>query len=416
MQDAEGIKRLLAEDQAKDVVIIGGGLIGVEVTEALVSKGCRVTIVEKLPQIFGMLDWEMARLVTQHMEAKGVKVLTDHTVVKFEGEGAVEKVVTDKETLAADMVVMAIGVRPAVGLAKDAGLAIGDFRALVVDGTMKTSDDNIYAVGDCVESKDRITGKACYMTMGSTANKHGRVAANNICGRKDIFPGVLGSTVCKVFDFTVGRTGLTEAAAKQEGYDVEVVLAPGPDRAHFMENAKPLLLKLVVDKKTRKLLGAQATGPGDVDKRIDVAAMTLAAKMTVDDLANMDLCYAPPYSPAMDNIITAANVARNKLDGYIEGISAKEVHEMKEAKKDFVFLDVRSQAESDEVRLSNSTLIPLGALRLRIDELPKNKEIIAFCKISLRGYEAALILKAAGFKKVRVMDGGVVMWPYRKEK
>jgi rhodanese-related sulfurtransferase len=181
-----------------------------------------------------------------------------------------------------------------------------------------------------------------------------------------------------------------------------------------MPTAAPLLLKLVVDSKTRRLLGAQATGPGAGDKRIDVAAMAITAGMTVDQLANADLCYAPPYSPAMDNVITAANVARNKLDGKMAGVSPQEVHQMMEGKEDFVLLDVRSPAEHEEVRLPGSTLIPLGALRERLDELPKQRDIVTFCKVSLRGYEAALILKAAQFEKVRVMDGGIAMWPYEK--
>ncbi|OPX22793.1 MAG: pyridine nucleotide-disulfide oxidoreductase, partial [Planctomycetales bacterium 4484_123] len=273
---------------------------------------------------------------------------------------------------------------------------------------------DIYAAGDCVECTHMVTGQSCYVPLGSTANKQGRVAAAGICGREERFPGVLGSTVCKVFDHCVARTGLTESEARQVGYEVVTVLAPAPDRAHYMPQARPLLLKLVVDAKTRRLLGAQSAGPGAGDKRIDAAAMAITAGMTVDDIANADLAYAPPYSSAMDNLITAANIARNKLDGLMTGVTPMEVHRMLEEKKDFVFLDVRSPGEYEEVRLPNSTLIPLGALRQRLGELPQDKEIITFCKISLRGYEAALILASAGFKRVRVMDGGVVMWPYEK--
>ena len=414
VHDAEGIKTVLAQDKARDVVIVGGGLIGVEATEALVEKGCRVTIVEMLPQILGMLDWEIARLVEKHMESHGVKVLTDTRVESFEGNEKVERVVTDQGELSADMVVLAIGVRPNVKLARDAGLEIGTTGAIQVDQRMCTSDPQVYAAGDCVECVHLLTGKPCYVPLGSTANKQGRVAANNICGASDIFPGVLGSTVCKVFDHCVGRTGLSEATARVLGHEVVTALAPAPDKAHFMPAAKPLLLKLVVDKKSRRLLGAQAAGPGAGDKRIDIAAMAITAGMTVDQLANADLCYAPPYAPAMDNIITAANVARNKLDGHMVGASPMEVHRMMEEEADFVFLDVRSPAEYEQVRLPGATLIPLGALRGRLDELPKDKEIVAFCKISLRGYEAALILKAAGFEKVRVMDGGIAMWPFEK--
>jgi rhodanese-related sulfurtransferase len=367
-----------------------------------------------LPQILGMLDWEIAKLVQHHMQSHGVKVLTGTKVESFEGQGRVRRVLTDQGTIPTDMVVLSIGVRPNVKLAQDAGLEIGARGAIKVDERMRTSDPDIYAVGDCVECKDLLTGQPCYVPLGSTANKQGRVAADNICGVDDTFPGVLGSTVCKVFDYCVARTGLTEAVAAKLGYDVVCAMAPAPDKAHFMPDAKPLLLKLVVEKNSRRLLGAQATGPGVGDKRIDVAAMAITAGMTVDQLANTDLCYAPPYAPAMDNIITAANVARNKLDGQMAGVSPIEVRRMMEDAADFVFLDVRSPAEYEQVRLPGATLIPLGVLRGRLDELPRHKDIVAFCKISLRGYEAALILKAAGFEKVRVMDGGIAMWPFEK--
>ncbi|HNT33594.1 MAG TPA: FAD-dependent oxidoreductase [bacterium] len=421
VHDAEGIKAILAEGKAQDVVIIGGGLIGVETTEALAAHGCRVTVVEMLPQILNMLDWEIAQLVEQHLESKGVRVMTATKALALEsrhGDGeCVTHVQTDKGDLPADMVILAIGVRPNVTLARKAGLSIGEKTgALCVDDHMRTSDPDIYAAGDCVECTDRLTGRPCFVPLGSTANKQGRVAAVNICGGNETFPGILGSTVCKVFDFCVARTGLTETGALSAGYEIVTSMAPGPDKAHYMPQSKPLLLKLVADKETGRLLGVQATGPGDGAKRIDVAATAISAGMTLDDIANLDLAYAPPYAPAMDNLITAANVARNKRDGLMVGISAQEVYRKIQDGADFFFLDVRSPQEYAEVRLPKSTLIPLGALRKRLNEIPKDKEIVAFCKISLRGYEAALVLKAAGYDNVKVLDGGVAMWPYEKEK
>lgn len=412
--DAEGIRALLAGAKGREVVMVGGGLIGVETVEALVQCGCRVTVVEMLPQILRMLDWEMARLVERHMESHGVKVMTNTQVNAFEGEGRVNGVLTSQGRLPADLVVLGIGVRPNVELARRAALQIGLTGAIQVDAGMRTSDPDIYAAGDCAESNDLVTGKPGYVPMGSTANKQGRVAAINICGGQDEFPGVLGSTVCRVFDFCVARTGLTEAAARQHGYEVTTVLVPESDQPHYMPTAKLLIIKLVVDTGTRKLLGAQAVGPGAGDKRMDVAAMAITAGMTVDQLSKVDLCYAPPYSPALDNIITAANVARNKLDGQFVGITPMEVKARLDAKEDFVLLDVRSPAEHQQENLAGSNLIPLGALRSRLGELPKEKEIVAFCKVSLRGYEAAKILQGAGFKRVRVMDGGMAVWPYEK--
>jgi NADPH-dependent 2,4-dienoyl-CoA reductase/sulfur reductase-like enzyme/rhodanese-related sulfurtransferase len=420
VHDAEGIKAMLAQGRAKDVVIIGGGLIGVETTEALATHGCRVTVVEMLPQILSMLDWEIARLVEQHLESKGVRALTNTKALAMESDAGTDDLVarvrTDKGVLPADMVILSIGVRPNVALAKKAGLAIGEKTgAIQVDDHMRTSDPDIYAAGDCVECIDRLTGRPCFVPLGSTANKQGRVAAVNICGGDEAFPGVLGSTVCKVFDFCVARTGLTEKAARELGYDVITALAPGPDKAHYMPQSKPLLMKLVADRKTGKMLGVQTVGPGDGAKRIDVAATAISAGMTMDDVANLDLAYAPPYAPAMDNLITAANVARNKRDGWMVGISAETLYRKRQEGEDFFFLDVRSPQEHAEVRLPKAVLIPLGALRKRMGEIPRDKEIIAFCKVSLRAYEAALILKAAGYEDVKVLDGGVAMWPFEKE-
>ena len=414
LPDAERIKALVTEAKAREVVVVGGGLIGVEAVDALFDYDCRVTLVEMMPQILRMLDWEMARLVERYLESCGTTVLTDTKVASFEGDTRVTGVITSRGRLPADLVILGIGVRPNVKLARVAGLDIGVTGAIKVDETMRTSDPDIYAAGDCVESTNLVTGKPCFVPMGSTANKQGRVAAINICGGQDRFPGILGSAVCKVFDFCVARTGLTEAAARELGYEAVTVLVPETDQPHYMPEAKPVIIKLVVDSRTRKLLGAQAVGPGAGDKRIDVAAMAITAGMTVDQLAEADLCYAPPYSPALDNIITAANVARNKLDGLLSGITPMEVKAQLDAKQDFVLLDVRTPAEYEQERLAGSTLIPLGALRSRLGELPKDREIVAFCKVSLRGYEAARILQGAGFSRVRVLDGGVAAWPYDK--
>jgi NADPH-dependent 2,4-dienoyl-CoA reductase/sulfur reductase-like enzyme/rhodanese-related sulfurtransferase len=411
IHDAEAIKAALGEHKALNAVIVGGGLIGVETAEAFHEMGCRITMVEFLPQILGLMDPEMAALVEKHFEAKGVRVMTSTKVTEFKGDGKVQTVVTDSGELPADIVIMAVGVRPAVGLAADAGLEIGPTRAIAVNDRMQTSDPDIYAAGDCAEKKNLITGKPAYVPLGSTANKEGRVAANAICGISDRFPGILGSAICKVFDYTVARTGLGEKEARDAGFDPVTCLAPAPDKPHFMPDAKPLFLKLIADRKTRKLLGAQATGPGQADRRIDIVAMALTAGMTIDQLANADLVYAPPYSPAVDNIITAANVLRNKIDGLSEGITPAEVLALCEQAADVTLLDVRSPGEVAQMAIEGAVNIPLGALRGRVDEIDRGKPVIAFCKISLRGYEAALILKKAGFEHVKVMDGGILMWP-----
>jgi NADPH-dependent 2,4-dienoyl-CoA reductase/sulfur reductase-like enzyme len=241
VEDSEHIKELLANGKTKDVVIVGGGLIGIEMTEALAEHGCRITLIEALDQILTMLDPEMALLVEQYLESKGVRVLTGAKAVEFMGDGEsgpLEGVRLDNGTIVpAELVLMSIGVRPNTALARGAGLTLDDATgAIQVNDHMCTSDPAIYAAGDCVACKHLITGKSVFIPLGSTANKHGRVAANNICGQKDSFPGVLGSSVCKVFDFTIARTGLGEHQARKAGYSVGTVLAPSPDKAHFMSS------------------------------------------------------------------------------------------------------------------------------------------------------------------------------------
>ena len=410
IEDAENIRSLLADKKAKDIVIVGGGLIGIEMAEAFVESNCRVTILERLDHILPMLDDEIAANVEQYLESKGVKVRTGVSVQEFTGADVIEKVITDSGEFVCDAALIAVGVRPNVSLARDAGLEIGVTGAIKVNESMQTSDPDIYAAGDCAEQINIITGKPVHVPLGSTANKQGRVAANNICGLADRFPGVLGSAVCKIFDYTVARSGLSEKEAVANGYEVMTVHAPAPDRPHFYPGFAPIYIKLVVNKSDRALLGIQAVGPGEAEKRVNAAVAPLTKGMTVDEIAELDLCYAPPYSPAMDNLIAAANIARNKLDGLFDAYTPAQVKAKLAAGEDILLLDVRLPAELEWKKIDQAVNIPLGALRTRYTELPKDREIIAYCKISLRGYEAARILKANGYDNVKVMDGGMMLW------
>lgn len=414
VEDAEGIREEISSERALDVVIVGGGLIGVEVTEALVNKGCRVTILEARESILHLLDPEMSALVARHLESHGVRILTEtrpHSIQPEDGRVAAVRTLDGKH-IPADMVILAVGMEPAVDLAREAGLAIGETGGIAVNDLMRTNDHDIYAAGDCVETRHLVSGRPTYLPMGSTANKMGRVAANAICGVRDHFPGVVGSAICKVFDFNVARTGLSLGEARAAGYDADSVLAPGPDRPHFMPGAATLLIKLVYDRASRRLLGVQVIGPGEADRRVDVAAMAVTMGWTVDQLANADLSYAPPYSPAMDNLITAANVARNKLDGLFHGVAPDVLHG-RLAGDEVVLLDVRTPDEvAEDGELPGAINIPLCELRQRLDEVPRDREVVTFCTISLRGYEAALILEQNGYQQVRVLDGGVSNWPY----
>ncbi len=399
---------------AKSAVIVGGGLIGLEVAEALVKRGIKVTLLEMKDQIMATaLDFGMAALVHRELRKNGVDLRLSEGLQRIEGEGGkVTRVVTAAGTYAADLVLVAIGVRPEVALATQAGLILGPSGAIAVDEQLRTSDDRIFAAGDCAETTDLLSGHKVYVPLGSTANKHGRVVADNICGRNERFPGILGSLIVKVFNLNVGRSGLSIEDAQLLGIDAVSVLVPSPDKAHVYPDAKPIVIKLVTDRATRRLLGVQIVGPGDVAKRLDVCITGLTMGMTVDQLAQLDLSYAPPFSGAMDPLHQAANALRNKLDGLAESLDPTAVKCLLEQGENILLLDVRSPAEHQDVRIPGAQLVPLGALRARLDELPRHKLIIPFCKISLRGYEAALILKSAGFDKVKYMEGGILGWPY----
>ncbi len=393
--------------------IVGGGLIGLETAEALRQKGMEVTIVEMRDQLLpGVLDPEMAQIVEKQLRLQGVTVFTGTAVTGFRGTDRVEAVRVGDRELPAELVILAPGVRPNVGLARDAGLAIGPTGAIAVNERLCTNDSAIYACGDCCETVHLITGRKVYIPLGSTANKQGRVVGINVAGGDATFAGVIGTGILRVFNVSAGRTGLTEVEARASGYEVETVLAPAHDKPHFFPGAKPIVLKLVADKRTGRILGVQAVGEGAVDKRLDTAAAAITFGATADQLSHLDLAYAPPFASAMDNLIVAADILKNKLAGHARGISPREVKRKFDEEEEFILLDVRSPAEHGEVGIAGAKLIPLGSLREKLSELPRDKEIITFCKISLRGYEAQNILDAAGFTDTKFMDGGILAWPY----
>ena len=411
IEDAELLKN--SAISGNRACIVGGGLIGLETAEALQQNGMNVTVIEMQGQLLpGVLDREMAFIVEKQLRLQGVTVMTGCRVTGFVGKSVVEKVLIGEQELLADLVVLAPGVTPNVGLATAAGIETGVTGAIAVDARLCTNDPNIYACGDCCETTHLITGKKVHIPLGSTANKQGRVAGINAAGGDATFAGVIGTSIIRVFNINAGKTGLTETEARANGFDIETVLSPAYDKAHFFPGAKPIVLKLIAEKATGRLLGLQAVGEGAVDKRLDAAATAITFHSTAEQLSQIDLAYAPPYSAAMDNLIVAADILKNKLAGHARGISPHDVKRKFDEEDDFILLDVRSPAEHGESGIEGAKLIPLGMLREKLEELPRDKEIIAFCKVSLRGYEAQKILDAAGFKNTKFMDGGILAWPY----
>ena len=412
VEDADRIRALVDGGSVRKAVVVGGGLIGVEMAESLADCALDVSVVERLPRILPMLDPEMALLVEKHLQAEGITVLTDTSVTAFEGDRSVDAVVCDDLRLDADVVIIAVGVRPATGLAAEAGLDLGPFRGIRVDDRMCTSDPDIFAAGDCVEVKHILTGQPSFVPLGSTANKQGRVAAINLTGGDETFPGVLGSAVVKVCGLAVARSGLSESEAQIAGFKTITCCVPGEDRAHFYPGSASVIVKLIADAETGRLLGVQAVGEGDVSKRVDACVGALTGSLTVDQVSKLDLCYAPPYSNALDVLITAANVLKNKMEGRLRGIGSTAVNEMLDRGDDFFLLDVRSPGEVSDAAIAGAVNIPLGKLRNVLDQVPRDKPVITFCAVSLRGYEASLIFGAAGFDDVQVMEGGVAAWPF----
>lgn len=420
MQDADYLRKVRDEGKVKKAVVVGGGLIGIETVEALHLAGIDLTMVELLPQLLTFLDWKMAKLVENYLKTKA-NVITKNGVSEFLGQdGKLVGVKLQNGTeMPCELAVIAIGVRPNVELAKDAGIKIGELGGIAVDKYMQTSDENIYAVGDCCEIKNIITGKNVLAPYGDLANLEGRVAGENvIAGNTATFPGTIQTGICKLFDYGIGITGLSETKAKQAGFDYVKVVNASPDKPGFMDG-NLLITKLLADNKTGRILGAQCLGPGDVSKQLAIWATAIKGKLTVEDMVNADLPYAPPYSLAIDHSIASAHIMQNKMKGVFTGISCMDVKEKLNAGADMYLLDVRGADEYELTRLGiGETLIPLDVLRKRIDELPKDKEkeIITFCKISLRGYEAAVMLKAHGYNNVKVLEGGIAAWPFEKEK
>jgi len=422
IKDADFLRKVRDEGKTRKAVIVGGGLIGIETCEALHLAGIEITVVELLPQILTFLDWQLAKLVELHVRSKGANVIVDNGVAEFLGQdGRLNGLKLANGTeLECDLAVLAIGVSPNTRLAREAGLDVGKTGGILVDDHMRTSDPDIFAAGDCVESANLITGTKVHAPYGDLANLQGRVAGENAATSDGAtFPGVVQSGICKIFDYSAGSTGLSEEAARAAySDDVETAINASTDIPGFM-SGKLLVTKLVVKRSDGRLLGAQCIGPGDVGKQIAIWAVAIRGGLTIDDMVNADLPYAPPFSLAIDHSIATAHIMQNKLKGRMKGISAVEVRHKLDAGETPFILDGRGPDEYEQVRLGiGEHLIPLGALRGRLDELPaeKDKEIICFCKISLRGYEAARVLEGRGWTNVRVMEGGIAAWPYPREK
>ncbi|WP_099191554.1 CoA-disulfide reductase [Tepidibacter mesophilus] len=400
--DTDNIKNFVDNNKPKKAVVVGGGFIGIEMAENLYDRGVEVTLVEMGNQIMAPVDYEMASILHSHIKDKGVDLILEDGVKEFKNNGK-QIILSSGKVIDTDMIILSIGVRPESSLANDAGLDIGERGTIKVDETLRTSDKNIYAIGDAVEVKDYINKKPTMIPLAWPANRQGRLAADHIMGKNVKYNGTLGTSIAKVFDMTVASTGNNEKTLKRLGIKYKAIHVHPNSHAGYYPGAFPISLKLIFDPNTGSILGAQAVGYDGVDKRVDVIATAIKGGLNVLDLPDLELSYAPPYSSAKDPVNMAGYVASNIIEGLVDVVYWDEIDKIVE--NGGLLIDVREEIERDMGYIKGSINIPLGEIRNKLDEIPKNKEVYITCQVGLRGYLASRILSQNGYK-VKNLDGG----------
>lgn len=403
--DIDRLKTFIAGDSVKNVTVIGGGFIGIEAAENLKMAGYNVTIVEAADQIMRPFDYDMVQILHTEIVRQGIDLIVGDAVDKFE-ENTV--VLGSGKRVEADAVVLAIGVKPEVKLATDAGIELGKTGAIKVDGSYRTNDENIYAVGDAVEVHHKLLHTRSKLALAGPAQKQARFAADHIYGNRVKNDGVIGSSVIQIFDYNGASTGLTEGLIKATGMEIEYdkVLIVPDDKVKLMPDANPIFFKLIFEVPTGRILGAQAIGKGNVDKRIDVIATVLKFNGTLEDLRDLELTYAPPFGTAKDVVNLAGLVGLNILETRYKQIFIEDIRELVE--KGEYFLDVRYDFEYEMGHIKGAKHIPLPELRDRLDEIPKDRTVYVHCKSGQRSYNAVMALQQLGFDNVVNVSGSFI--------
>jgi len=405
VEDTLKIRAFIEQNKPSTAVVIGGGFIGLEMAENLAERGIKTTIVQRSNHLLPTVDCDMASFIHANMRYNGVQLLLNSSANKMNIAG--ERVLlnlADGSTINADMLVLAVGVTPESTLAKKIGLELGVKGAIKVNAKMQTSIPDIYAVGDAVQVKHFITDKDSVISLAGPANKQGRIVADNICGLNSEYNGLQGSSVIKLFDMTVGTTGINEQQAKANGIEYEKVILTQNSHAGYYPNATAMTIKLIFEKATYKILGAQIVGYDGVDKRIDVIATAIRAGVTADELKDLDLAYAPPYSSAKDPVNMAGFVVENIKNGIVKQFYYEDIPLLRE-RDDVILLDTRTSFEYMRGHAEGFINIPLDDLRERLDELENDKKIYVMCQSGLRSYLATRILMQNGFDAYNFAGG-----------
>ncbi|MBO5148460.1 MAG: FAD-dependent oxidoreductase, partial [Clostridia bacterium] len=405
VEDTLRIKKYINQNHPKSVVLAGGGFIGLELAENLRELGMDVTIVQNGKQLMNHFDHDMASFIHNEMRKHGVKLALGYTVEGFEDrDGGVDVLLKDDAPLHADMIVLAIGVTPDTTLAKEAGLELGIKGAIVVNDRMETSIPDIYAAGDAVQVKNYVTGDAALISLAGPANKQGRIIADNICGLDSRYQGSQGSSIIKVFDVTAALSGINERSAREMGLDVETVILSPMSHAGYYPGGMVMTMKVVFEKGTYRLLGAQIVGYEGVDKRIDVLATAIRAGIKATDLKNLDLAYAPPYSSAKDPVNMAGFIIDNIANGLLKQWHLEDVDRLPRDGS-VTLLDTRTVGEYSYGHINGFKNIPVDELRERLNELEKGKPVYVICQSGLRSYIASRILEGNGFESYNFAGG-----------
>lgn len=398
--DTLKIKEYIEKSNPKSAVVIGGGYIGVEMAENLKEAGLDVSVVELADHLIAPLDFDMAADVHRYIKSKGIKLYLNNGVKAIDGN----TVILQNGTIDAEMIIMSVGVRPETSLAKDCGIEVNRRGSIVVDRHMKTNIQNIYAVGDAVEAEDFITKSPAFIPLAGPANKQGRIAADNICGIGSEYTGTQGSAVLKLFDMTVATTGINEKTATAAGIDYDKTYIYSGSHASYYPGASNMSVKALWDKKTLKIIGAQIVGFDGVDKRMDVLASSIRFGAKITDLANLELCYAPPFGSAKDPVNMLGFVAENIITGKMKQFFWNDVEKLPRDGS-VTLLDVRTVTEVRRGKIDGFINIPLDSLRERIKEIPKDKPVYLHCHSGLRSYIALCILKGNGYDCFNLAGG-----------
>lgn len=398
-KDAITLRERIEAGDVKRAVVVGGGFIGLEVAENLLAQGIKVSVIDMAPHVLPGFDPEMAEYVEEHLADKGIMTFTGTRLEGFLGEGRLEKVQTSRRAMKADLAVLSIGIRPNTGFLADSGIELMPNKTVKVDAYFRTSDENIYAVGDCATVTNRETGQPAWSPMGSSANIEGRLLAKTLAGGGQPYPGVLQTAVCRLPGLNAGRTGLSQEQAKAAGYDPVSVVTVVDDKAHYYPGAGNFIVKMTADRATGKFLGIQVLGPGAVDKMVDIAVTALTLKASLADLENMDLAYAPPFSTAIHPFVHTVNILLNKMSGAFETMTPEEF--AAGAAGEYQIVDAAVQPS-----LKNVPYLDLTKIDGPVDGFARDAKLLLVCTKGKRAYMVQNRLKYFGYTNTKVLEGG----------